>query len=68
MALSEAVKEVTMVRVDSVGATFMVGNVTVTSTKHVDIRYKYVNEYVEDGIVKILFMKSEKKVICGKPE
>ena len=23
-----------------------------------DIRYKYVNEYVEDGVVKIVFVKS----------
>ena len=35
-------------------------NVTTTScTKQVDIRYKYVNEYVEDGVIKILFVKSE---------
>ena len=27
-------------------------------TKHVDIRYKYVNEYLEDGTVKIIFVKS----------
>ncbi len=24
-----------------------------------DIRYKFVNEYVEDGIVKIIFVKSK---------
>ena len=28
------------------------------STKHVDIRMKYVNEYVEDGIIKIIFVQS----------
>ena len=27
-------------------------------TKHFDIKYKYVNEYVEDGIVKSIFVKS----------
>ena len=38
----------------------MVQNVTTTSrTKHVDIRYKFVNEYVEDGTVKIIFVKSK---------
>ena len=26
--------------------------------KHFDIRYKYVNEFVEDEIVKIAFVKS----------
>ena len=37
----------------------MASNFTTTScTKHVDIRYKYVSEYVEDGIVKLVFVKS----------
>ena len=48
------------VRVDNVGAIFMSKNVTTTSrTKHVDIRSKYVREYAEDGIIKIVFVKSE---------
>ena len=29
-------------------------------TKQIDIRNKHVNEYVEDGIVKITFFKSAK--------
>ena len=38
-----------MVRVDNLGAIFMAGNVTAAShTKHMDIRYKYVNEYAKD--------------------
>ena len=50
-----------MVRVNNVGAIFMASNITTMScTKHVDIRYKYMNEYVEDGIVKIVFIKSTK--------
>ena len=53
------VKYAVMVRVDNVGAIFIASNITTTScTKHVDIRYKYVNEYIEDGIVKIIFVKS----------
>ena len=37
----------------------MVSNIITTyHTKHVDIRYKYVNEYVEDRVVKIVFIKS----------
>ena len=39
----------------------MARNVTATSgTKHVDIRYRYVNsnECIDDGIVKIVFVKS----------
>ena len=44
-----AVKYPVMVRVDNVGAIFMAGKITTTChTKHVDIRYKYVNEYVEE--------------------
>ena len=31
---------------------------TMCHTKHVDIRYKYVNEYVEDRVVKIGFVQS----------
>ena len=53
------VKYPVTVRVDNVGAIFMASNITTTCcTKHVDIRYKYVNEYVEDGVVKIVFVKS----------
>lgn len=49
-----------IVRVDNVGAIFMSKNITTSNrTKHVDIRTKYVNEYVEDGILKIIFVKSE---------
>ena len=54
-----AVKYPVTARVDNIGAIFMASNVTTTChTKHVDIWYKYVNEYVEDGIVKIIFVKS----------
>ena len=52
-----AVKYPVMVRVDNVGAIFMASNIMTTShTKHVDIWCKYVNEYVENGIVKIIFV------------
>ena len=37
----------------------MTSNISTTChTKHVDIRYKYVNEYVEDRVVEIVFVKS----------
>ena len=53
------VKYPVTVRVDNVGAIFMASNITTSNhTKHVDIRYKYVNEYVEDGTVKIIIFKS----------
>ena len=37
----------------------MAGNVTANShTKYMDIRYKHVNKYVEDGRVKTVAKKS----------
>ena len=56
-----------MVRVDNMGAIFMASNITTTShTKHVDIRYKYVNKYVEDEVVKIVFVKSAENDNCTR--
>ena len=50
-----------MVRVDNFGIIFIASNITTLScTKHVDIRYKYANEYVEDLLVKIVFVKCAK--------
>jgi hypothetical protein len=47
------------VRVDNIGAIWMSQNVNTSNrTKHVDIRTKYVNEYCEDGVLKIIFVKS----------
>ena len=37
----------------------MASNITTTShTKHVDIRYMNDNIYIQDGIIKIIFVKS----------
>ena len=48
-----------MVKVDNIGAIFMANNITTMScTNHMDIRYKYVNEYVEDGLAQIVFVTS----------
>ena len=47
-----------MVKVDRIGAIFMANDIIITScTKHVDVRHKYVNKYVEDGFIKIVFVK-----------
>jgi len=46
-------------QVDNVGAIFMSKNISTSNrTKHVDICTKFVNEYVEDGIIKIIFVQS----------
>ena len=51
-----SIKYPVMVWVDNVGTIFIASNIaTISHTKHVDIRYKYLNEYVEDGIVEIVF-------------
>ena len=47
-----SVKLMITIRVDNVGDISMAGHVAVTShTKHVDRRFKYVNECEEDFIV-----------------
>ena len=49
-----------MVRVDNVGAIFLSENITTSNnSKHVDIHSKFVKEYCENGIVKILFVRAE---------
>ena len=53
------VKLPVIVRVDNVGAIFMAENVTMSGrTKHVDIGYDYVREFVEEGFVKIIFVRT----------
>ena len=48
------------VRVDNVGAIYLTQNhYTGGRTKHVDIRYHYVRELIEQGIIEIVFVKSE---------
>jgi len=49
-----------IVRVDNVGAIYMTENKTTsTRTKHVDIRYHFVREFIEDGFIKVVFVRSE---------
>ena len=56
---SNQVKLPVTVQVDNVGAIIMSKNIsTLNRTKHVDIRTQFVNEYVEDGIIKIIFVQS----------
>ena len=54
-----SVKLPVMVRVDNVGSTFMSSYITTSChTKHMDMMNNYVNEYMNDGVVKIFFAKS----------
>ena len=51
------------VRVYNVGAIFMSENVTTSNrTKHVNSRYRFVNEFVEDGFIEIVFVNTKDNV------
>ena len=46
--------------VDNVGAIFLDKNKAVSDrTKHIDMRYHFVREFIEDGVVKVVFVRSE---------
>ena len=48
------------INVDNIGAIYLSKNATTGNcTKHVDTRYHFVWEYIEKGIVKIVFVRSE---------
>ena len=52
-----------VVRADNVGAIFMSENTSTSSrTKHIDIRYRFMNKMVIDGFLKIVFVKTNKNV------
>jgi hypothetical protein len=48
-----------IVKVDNVGAIFMAENVSATSrTKHIDTLCHFVREFVEEGFIKTIFVKT----------
>jgi hypothetical protein len=66
MSMGISVKIPIIVRVDNVGAIFMTKNVSTNSrTKHIDVRYHFVREFVEEGFVKIIFVRSEHNISDG---
>jgi len=49
-----------IISVDNIGAIYLAGSASTSSrTKHIDTRYHFVREYIEEGKVKIIFVKSE---------
>ena len=49
-----------VVRVDNVGAIFIGTNVTVSQrSKHIDVRYHFVREYIQDGFLRIIFVRTK---------
>jgi len=58
--LSVPLKYPIEVQVDNIGAVYLSKNATTGNrTKHIDTRYHFVREYIEDGIVKVIFVRSE---------
>ena len=50
-----------IVNCDNIGAIYLAYNAkTSQRTKHIDVKYHYVREYVEKGMIKIIFVRSEK--------
>jgi hypothetical protein len=63
LSMGIKVKLPIIVQVDNIGAIFKTENVSTSSqTKHVDVKYHFVHEYVEDGFIKIIFVRSEHNV------
>jgi hypothetical protein len=55
-----------MVRVDNVGAIFMSeSHSTMGKTKHIDIRHNFVRQYVDEGYLNLIFVKSEDNLSDG---
>ena len=49
-----------IVNVDNVGAIYLAKNQVLSQrTKHIGVRYYFVRDYIEDGLVKIIFVKSQ---------
>ena len=49
-----------IVRIDNVGAIYLANNQTVNGrTRHVNIRYHFVRQLIEDGTVKVEFVRSK---------
>ena len=54
------------VRVDNIGAIFMAENVVASArTKHTDLRAKFITQYIDEGFIKIIFVRSEENLSDG---
>ena len=61
--LGVKIKYPIVVRCDNVGAIFLGYNTKMSQrTKHVDIKAHFIRGYVDQGILKIIFVKSEDNV------
>ena len=47
---------------DNIGAIYLGNNAKLSQrTKHIDVNHHFVREYIEKGLIKIVFVRSEEK-------
>ena len=52
-----------IVRVDNIGAIWMAENASAGSrTKHVELKYHFIRQYVEEGFIRIIFVRTEENI------
>jgi len=52
-----------IVRIDNIAAKFMAETASASSrTKHIDVKYHYVREFVEQGFIKIIYIATEENI------
>ena len=63
--LEQKIKYPIIINIDKIGAIYMVeNNMLNNQTKHVNTRYHFVRDLIEDGTVKIEFVRSENNDSC----
>ena len=60
------VKKLVTIRVDNIGAIYMAKDSnTLQCSKYVDVRYKYVTEFIDKRFCEIMFIKTEENQSNG---
>jgi len=63
MSLDIKVEMPIIIKVDNQGAIFIAENVNVSpKTKHIDVRYHFIREFIFEGFIKVVFVRTEKNV------
>ena len=63
LSMGIPVKLPVICRVDNVGAIFMAENTSTSQrTKHIDLRHRFITEFIEDGFIKIIFVKTKENL------
>jgi len=63
MSLDIKVEMPIIIKVDNQGAIFIAENMNVSpKTKHIDVRYHFIREFIFEGYIKVVFVRTEKNV------